>query len=193
MIGHMRHGSPPRLMALQSILSPNRRESLPTPSVGVRMSGARIVFSCGFDSIPFDCGVQQLQKHCIHRFGRPAPRIKGRVRAVRGGVSGGTVASLKATLAAAARRPALFRLLADPFALSPGFKGPAQPSAMLPYARLTGSPPCERLPARYNAGGPQALGDLRRRNGASSSVLKPDLLEKLNDRLLEPPPDGGLW
>src|SRR3954449_13206368 len=37
MIGHMRHGSPPRLLALQSILSPNRRESLPTPSAGVRM------------------------------------------------------------------------------------------------------------------------------------------------------------
>src|SRR5215210_7755261 len=37
MIRHMRHGSPPRLMALQSILSPNRRESLPTPSAGVRM------------------------------------------------------------------------------------------------------------------------------------------------------------
>src|SRR3954449_8756965 len=36
---HMRHGSPPRLMALQSILSPNRRESLPTPSAGVRMTG----------------------------------------------------------------------------------------------------------------------------------------------------------
>src|SRR3954463_9846982 len=35
MIGHMRHGSPPRLLALQSILSPNRRESLPTPSAGV--------------------------------------------------------------------------------------------------------------------------------------------------------------
>src|SRR4051794_37591971 len=39
MIGHMRHGSPPRLLALQSILSPNRRESLPTPSAGVRMTG----------------------------------------------------------------------------------------------------------------------------------------------------------
>src|SRR3954469_7602732 len=38
MIGHMRHGSPPRLMALQLILSPNRRESLPTGSAGVRMS-----------------------------------------------------------------------------------------------------------------------------------------------------------
>src|SRR3954449_4701365 len=39
MIRHMRHGSPPRLMALQSILSPNRRESLPTPSAGVRING----------------------------------------------------------------------------------------------------------------------------------------------------------
>src|SRR3954465_1098740 len=38
MIRHMRHGSPPRLLALQSILSPNRRESLPTPSAGVRIS-----------------------------------------------------------------------------------------------------------------------------------------------------------
>src|SRR3954451_11083056 len=38
MIGHMRHGSPPRLLALQSTLSPNRRESLPTPSAGVRMT-----------------------------------------------------------------------------------------------------------------------------------------------------------
>src|SRR4051794_13736792 len=37
MIRHMRHGSSPRLMAFQSILSPNRRESLPTPSAGVRM------------------------------------------------------------------------------------------------------------------------------------------------------------
>ena len=109
------------------------REMIDRHEAQARVSGARIVFSCGFDSIPFDCAVQQLQKHCVHRFGRPAPRIKGRVRAVRGGVSGGTVASLKATLAAAARRPALFRQLADPFALSPGFKGPAQPSMMLPY------------------------------------------------------------
>src|SRR5215217_5462504 len=38
MIRHMRHGSPPRLMALQSILRPNRRESLPAPSAGNRMS-----------------------------------------------------------------------------------------------------------------------------------------------------------
>jgi transposase len=51
----------------------------------------------------------------------------------------------------------------------------------------------ERLLARYNAQGPQALGDLRRRNGTSPSVLRPALLDKLKDRLREPPPDGGLW
>jgi transposase len=51
----------------------------------------------------------------------------------------------------------------------------------------------EELLARYNALGVRALGDLRRNNGASASVLKADLLEKLVVRLKEPPPDGGLW
>ena len=51
----------------------------------------------------------------------------------------------------------------------------------------------EQLLARYNAEGPEALGDLRRRNGASATILKPDLLDRLRDRLREPPPDGGLW
>jgi hypothetical protein len=49
------------------------------------------------------------------------------------------------------------------------------------------------LLARYNAIGPQALGDLRRNNGALPSVLKPELLAKLKVRFKEPPPDGGLW
>jgi transposase len=65
----------------------------------------------------------------------------------------------------------------------------AEVSATVSYARRW----VERLRARYNAQGPQALGDLRRRNGTNPSVLKPDLLEKLKARLLEPPPDGGLW
>ena len=51
----------------------------------------------------------------------------------------------------------------------------------------------EQLLARYNAEGPEALGDLRRRNGASATILKPELLAKLRGRLREPPPDGGLW
>lgn len=51
----------------------------------------------------------------------------------------------------------------------------------------------EQLLARYNAEGPEALGDLRRRNGAPGTILKPELLAKLRDRLCEPPADGGLW
>lgn len=51
----------------------------------------------------------------------------------------------------------------------------------------------EQLAARYNAEGPESLGDLRRRNGSSARVLKPELLDKLRLRLKEPPDDGGLW
>jgi len=109
------------------------REMIDAHHERARDSGARIVFSCGFDSIPFDLGVQQLQKLCTERFGSPAPRIRGRVRAMKGGFSGGTAASLKATLAAAARNPSLIKLLASPFALTPGFEGADQPNGMLPY------------------------------------------------------------
>ena len=51
----------------------------------------------------------------------------------------------------------------------------------------------EQLLARYNAHGPEALGDLRRRNGGVPRVLRPELLARLRARLEAPPPDGGLW
>ena len=95
-------------------------------------TGARIVFSCGFDSIPFDLGVLTLQEAAKAKFGRPLPRVKGRVRKMQGGFSGGTAASLKATLAAAAKDPSLVKLLASPFALTPGFSGPHQPTGLIP-------------------------------------------------------------
>lgn len=97
-----------------------------------KRTGARIVFSCGFDSIPFDLGVLTLQEAAKEKFGHPAPRVKCRVRKMQGTFSGGTAASLKATLAAAAREPSILGLLIDPFALSPGFSGPSQPKGMLP-------------------------------------------------------------
>jgi short subunit dehydrogenase-like uncharacterized protein len=90
-------------------------------------SGARIVFSCGFDSIPFDLGVLFLQDEALHRFGRPLPRVRGRVRVLKGGPSGGTIASLLATIEQMRRDPSVARTMADPFALTPGFSGPAQP------------------------------------------------------------------
>jgi len=97
-----------------------------------KASGARIVFSCGFDSIPFDLGVFLLQSEMKARFGQPASRVRGRVRKMKGTFSGGTAASLKATLAAAASEPGVLDLLRDPFALTPGFTGPRQPSGSKP-------------------------------------------------------------
>jgi len=95
-------------------------------------SGARIVFSSGFDSIPFDLGVLMLQKECFNRYGQAAPRIKGRVRAMQGTFSGGTAASLKATMAAAAKDPMVIKYLTNPFSLAPGFNGPEQPAGNKP-------------------------------------------------------------
>lgn len=92
-------------------------------------SGARIVFSCGFDSIPFDLGVVFLQHAMQQRLGVFASQVRGRVRVMKGGFSGGTAASLLATLQAIKQDPALARVMADPFALTPGFRGPPQPSS----------------------------------------------------------------
>jgi short subunit dehydrogenase-like uncharacterized protein len=95
-------------------------------------SGARICFSSGFDSIPFDLGVMMTQKACVAKFGKPAPRIRGRVRAMQGTFSGGTAASLGATMKAAAKDMSVINVLRNPFALTPGFEGPDQPSGMIP-------------------------------------------------------------
>ena len=97
-----------------------------------KASGARICFSSGFDSIPFDLGVMMTQKAAKERFGKPAPKIRGRVRAMAGTFSGGTAASLGATMKTAAKKPSILNVLRDPFALAPGFDGPSQPSGMVP-------------------------------------------------------------
>jgi short subunit dehydrogenase-like uncharacterized protein len=105
-----------------------------------KASGARLVFSCGFDSIPFDLGVFFVEEEARRRFGAYAPRVRGRVRGLKGGLSGGTLASGMATQAAAAKDPGVGVLLADPFALTPGFRGPDQPDGDKAYEdRVTGS------------------------------------------------------
>jgi short subunit dehydrogenase-like uncharacterized protein len=91
-----------------------------------KKSGARIVFSCGFDSIPFDLGVLFIQNAAKEKYGKPAPHVRGRVRAMHGEFSGGTVASLTATTSALKQKPELLSILANPFSLSGGFRGPDQ-------------------------------------------------------------------
>jgi len=90
-------------------------------------SGARIVHSCGFDSVPFDLGVLYLQNIARERFGKPCQRVSARVRAMKGAFSGGTAASLNATEDAIAANPELAGIMHDPFSLAAGFHGPAQP------------------------------------------------------------------
>ena len=101
-------------------------------SAAAKASGARIVHSCGFDSIPFDLGVFTLQEHAIAKTGNPVATVKGRVRAMNGGFSGGTIASMRATMASVANNPEIIQVLTNPFALTEGFTGPEQPAGAAP-------------------------------------------------------------
>jgi len=66
-------------------------------SEAAKASGARIVHSCGFDSIPFDLGVYFLQQHAIAHHGGACAKVRGRVRKMKGTFSGGTAASFGET------------------------------------------------------------------------------------------------
>jgi short subunit dehydrogenase-like uncharacterized protein len=82
-------------------------------------SGARVVHSCGFDSIPSDLGVLALHEAVTADGTGQLEDTTLVVRAMKGGASGGTVASLKGTVDDARSDPELARVLADPYALSP--------------------------------------------------------------------------
>lgn len=108
---------------------PWMRRMLDAHESAARSSGARLVHCCGFDSIPSDLGVWFLQRHARERFDRPAGRVRFRVRAARGGMSGGTYASMLNILAEARRDPDIARLLKNPYVLCPpdGREGVRQP------------------------------------------------------------------
>jgi short subunit dehydrogenase-like uncharacterized protein len=97
-------------------------------------SGARIVHACGFDSIPSDLGVWFTQQQATERFGTTCSKISLRVKAAKGGASGGTIASGLNLMEEARSDPQLRKILANPYALCPdGMRsGPKQPSVWLP-------------------------------------------------------------
>jgi short subunit dehydrogenase-like uncharacterized protein len=103
------------------------RQMIDKHEAAAKASGARIVFSCGFDSVPFELGAFFVQEEAKRVFGARASRVKGRVRDMRGTLSGGTAASAKATFDAVAKDLSLVAILNDHFALTPGFAGPKQP------------------------------------------------------------------
>ena len=108
------------------------RQMIDAHEVAAKASGARIVFSCGFDSVPFELGAFFVQEEAKRVFGRPVSRVKGRVRDMRGTLSGGTAASGRATFEAVAKDLSLVAILNDPFALTPGFSGAKQPKGNRP-------------------------------------------------------------
>ena len=82
-------------------------------------SGARIVHSCGFDSIPSDLGVQFLQQHAQREYGAPCKRIELLVKAMKGGGSGGTIASALNALDESRRDREVARIMVEPYSLNP--------------------------------------------------------------------------
>jgi short subunit dehydrogenase-like uncharacterized protein len=95
------------------------RESIDACDAPARASGARIVHCCGFDSIPSDLGVLLLHEAAERDGAGPLEETTLVVRGMKGGASGGTLASLKGTIDEARSSSVARRLLVDPYALSP--------------------------------------------------------------------------
>ncbi|MGI8937670.1 MAG: saccharopine dehydrogenase family protein [Iamia sp.] len=97
-------------------------------------SGARFVHTCGFDSIPSDLGVRFTQREAEAALGAPCRQIAMRVKAMKGGASGGTIASMMNMMEEVSQDPALRKVLANPYALAPAGEreGVTQPNVTLP-------------------------------------------------------------
>lgn len=95
------------------------RRILDAHQQAAKASGARIVPTCGFDSIPSDLGTFVLAEHARTELHRPLAEVRAFVTAAKGGVSGGTAQTMLQLLDAAAGDKALRRILTDPYSLSP--------------------------------------------------------------------------
>jgi len=82
-------------------------------------TGARIINCCGFDSIPSDLGTYFLQQTAHKRFAAYFDRVKLGVRAMKGGASGGTIASMIEMLIAAKANTKVRKAMANPYLLCP--------------------------------------------------------------------------
>ena len=109
------------------------REMITAHQQTAQDSGARIVHTCGFDSIPSDIGVYFLQKEMQARHGVPARHIKYRTKAFKGGFSGGTIDSMMAMMEAGQKDPTLLKQLANPYLLNDTLRGADGPDRFSPY------------------------------------------------------------
>ncbi|MGP4862875.1 saccharopine dehydrogenase family protein [Psychrobacter sp. T6-5] len=83
-----------------------------------KQSGARIVNSCGFDSIPSDLGVYFTQTKAEERFGEACNVIHMRVKAAKGGISGGTIASMATIFEEVGEDKSRRKQVANPYLLN---------------------------------------------------------------------------
>ena len=83
-----------------------------------KQSGARIVNSCGFDSIPSDLGVYFTQQQAQDKFNQACETIHMRVKAAKGGVSGGTIASMGTIFEEVGEDKARRKQVANPYLLN---------------------------------------------------------------------------
>jgi short subunit dehydrogenase-like uncharacterized protein len=95
------------------------RRMIDAHQAAAERSGARIVPSCGFDSIPSDLGVAVLQEHARRTHGAPCDDVTFAVTKLRGGASGGTIASMLGMVEEATRDRDVRRLLQDAYCLNP--------------------------------------------------------------------------
>ncbi|MEM6320083.1 MAG: saccharopine dehydrogenase NADP-binding domain-containing protein [Bacteroidota bacterium] len=84
-----------------------------------KANGTKIVHTCGFDSIPSDMGVYFLQKEAKAQLGQYAQEINMRVKAMKGGMSGGTYASMSVMKEQAKEDKSVYKVLRDPYGLNP--------------------------------------------------------------------------
>ena len=82
-------------------------------------NGVKIVHSCGFDSIPSDMGVYFIQREAKLQKGQRAKKISMRVAAMKGGLSGGTYASLSKVIEQAQKDKTIYKVLTNPYGLNP--------------------------------------------------------------------------
>jgi short subunit dehydrogenase-like uncharacterized protein len=95
------------------------RRSIDQADGQAKDSGARIVHTCGFDSIPSDLGVLALHEAAKQAGAGDLGETILVVEAMKGGFSGGTIDSMKVQIDESKADPAARRLTADPYALSP--------------------------------------------------------------------------
>ena len=102
------------------------RESIDAYDEIANNNKSKIIHSCGFDSIPSDLGVLFLQSEAIKKYNSSLNQIKYYVKGTKGGLSGGTIASMIAISKYIKSKPDLSGLLSNPYALnSADYNGPS--------------------------------------------------------------------